>query len=236
MGWKCSCHSIEHCTFCNSLFYIFNCWLADQCWAGTWVKECLEKYVVIFLVLFLALCRRSVVIYKATCTRTGKSYIGNTQQKVKKRIKGHLGDVWNLANKNRQSDSFVWHFVTVAKAENRDKLTRKDVRKCISVEILWQGNPITVMKMFGKLSCRLCMKEKIHILNEVCTKPKSTINRRNKLYGACRHKTRFHRYTSYTISADEELFSPKRVSQHTTTPVPISPREEDSPLLYVENV
>ena len=63
------------------------------------------------------------------CNSTGKSYICNTQQKVKKRIKGHLGDACNLANKNQQSDSFAWHFVTVAEAENRDKLTRKDVRE-----------------------------------------------------------------------------------------------------------
>ena len=77
-----------------------------------------DKYI------FNGKCRISVVIYKATCNSMGKSYIGNTQQKVKKRIEGYLGDVCNLANKNQQSDSFAWHFVTVL------------------VEIFWQGSPI----------------------------------------------------------------------------------------------
>ena len=51
--------------------------------------------------IFNGECRISIVIYKSTCTSTGKSYIGNTQQKVKKRFEWHLGDVCNLANKNK---------------------------------------------------------------------------------------------------------------------------------------
>ena len=64
-------------------------------------------------------CQKSVVIYKATCKPTGKSYIGNIQEKFKKRIKGHLNYVCNLDNLNQQSDSFARHFVTVSKPSNR---------------------------------------------------------------------------------------------------------------------
>ena len=38
-------------------------------------------------------CRRSIVVYKATCLQSGKQYIGNTQQHVKKRLQQHVQDV-----------------------------------------------------------------------------------------------------------------------------------------------
>ena len=84
------------------------------------------------------------------------------------------------------------------------------------------------MTSFGKPSCALCMKEKIQILQALRNNPQSTINTQNKLYGACRHNTKFHRYKNYTISADEKLFIPKRVSQCTRLPELIFPDESNS--------
>ena len=31
-------------------------------------------------------------------------------------------------------------------------------------QILWQANPISCMKTFGKLNCALCMRERVEIL------------------------------------------------------------------------
>ena len=174
-------------------------------------------------------CRKSMVVYKVKCSETGKVYIGNTQQKVKKRMEAHLGKVCNLANKNQHSDSFARHFASICQASDGNKLTRKDVRKYMTVEIMWEGNPITVMKTFGKPSCSLCMREKINILQSIRRNPKLTINTRSELYGACRHNTRFHRYTNYTISADEGQNSPERVSPYNIRPVLISPQDSNSP-------
>ena len=105
--------------------------------------------------VFKGECRRIMVIYKVLCKEIGKFYIRNTQQKVKKRIESHMRNVCNLANRKQQSDSFASHFVTVFQVRDSTKLTRKDVHKCISVDILWEGNPITIMKSFGKPSCAL---------------------------------------------------------------------------------
>ena len=51
------------------------------------------------------------------------------------------------------------------------------------------------------------------------------INSSNKMYGACRHKTKFHRYTnSQTCSADDGRTSPEKsvsgsASNNDTSPV-----------------
>ena len=65
------------------------------------------------------------------------------------------------------------------------------------------------MKSFGKWSCLLCMMERVKIL-ESCKldeeqERKKTINSRSEIYGGCRHRTRFHRYTRniYMPSTDE---------------------------------
>ena len=37
------------------------------------------------------------------------------------------------------------------------------MRKFIETDIIWQGNPISCIKTFGKLNCKLCMQETKHI-------------------------------------------------------------------------
>ena len=51
-----------------------------------------------------------MVVYKATCKKSKKFYIANTQQKLKTRLDQHFGDVCTLANKKMTSDSFARHF------------------------------------------------------------------------------------------------------------------------------
>ena len=50
-----------------------------------------------------------------------KHYIGNTQQKLKKRIDQHLDDVCHLANKGVASDSFAKHFAAKCDPEKMQK-------------------------------------------------------------------------------------------------------------------
>ena len=75
----------------------------------------------------------------------------------------HFSETRSLVSKNLTSDTFAKHFVThFTKGE---KITTKDVRDKVSIEILWKGNPITCVKSFGKINCSLCMKERLLILN-----------------------------------------------------------------------
>jgi hypothetical protein len=45
------------------------------------------------LCLYEGDCRKSIVVYKTTCLKTGKMHIGNTQQHFKKRMQQHFQDV-----------------------------------------------------------------------------------------------------------------------------------------------
>ena len=71
------------------------------------------------------------------------------------------------------------------------------------------------MKTFGKLNCSLCMKERLSIIKALKVdknlNTRNVINSNNEIYGACRHKPKFHRYACLQItSTDEGLKSPER--------------------------
>jgi hypothetical protein len=51
------------------------------------------------------ICRIPIMIYKVTCSATGKIYIRNTQQFFKSRMKGHFQDVKTLVNNGIHSNS-----------------------------------------------------------------------------------------------------------------------------------
>ena len=143
-------------------------------------------------------CRKSIVIYKAECKSCKMCYLGNTQQKLKLRINQHLGEVCKLVNTGKTSDSFAKHFAQHHTSRRESKLTIGEARKDVTVTILWQGNPITCNKSFGKMKCSLCMKERIKILQYSRENPNLIINSSSEFYGACRHKPKFHRYAITT--------------------------------------
>ena len=108
-------------------------------------------------------CRKKMVVYKATCKKCNKFYIGNTQRNVKERINDHLSETKKLVNTGKRSDSFSQHFAS--HFEQDEMTTIGEIRKMVDVKLLWQGNPISCMKTFRKLNCSLYMREKCEILN-----------------------------------------------------------------------
>ena len=146
---------------------------------------------------------------KATCKDCGDFYIGNTQQHLKKRMNQHFIEVRSLVNRDLTSDSFAKHFAS--HFQKNEKIATKDVRAKVTMGILWKGNPISCSKSFGKLNCSLCMKERLLILKALGDKKeKRLINSNNELYGACRHKSKFHRYTNTTNSNTDDGINPER--------------------------
>ena len=152
------------------------------------------------------------MVYKATCQCCDKVYIGNTQQQVKERMGQHYTDVKSLVNTGKKSDTFAAHG-----AEHYHELGRKAsvgmARAMFKVEVLWKGNIISCMKSFGKRSCKLCMKERMAILNMWETEPEKLINSRSEIFGGCRHKTRFHRYQHRPTEqpSTDDRVNPERV-------------------------
>jgi GIY-YIG catalytic domain len=139
-------------------------------------------------------CRDSIVVYKIQCKNSGKIYIGNTQQPFKKRMQQHFNDVNKLHQKGIKSDSYAKHFAE--QLRNFKTLSPNLQRNSITCKIIWKGNPISAVKTFGTKDCSLCNRERIEILKASRKDPKSLINSCNEIYGACRHKPRFHRYAT----------------------------------------
>ena len=70
-------------------------------------------------------------------------------------------------NKGEIYDSFAKHFSKHFRNDGlnkNDQISSKDVREITRVSILWQGNPISSMKTFGKINCNLCMMERLEII------------------------------------------------------------------------
>ena len=55
-------------------------------------------------------CKKSLVIYKATCKECGCYYVGNTQQKLKSRMNQHFAETKDLVDNKKFSDSFAKTF------------------------------------------------------------------------------------------------------------------------------
>ena len=152
----------------------------------------------------VSLCRESTVVYKATCKLCDSKYIGNSSRQCKSRQQEHAGSVVDYVNDNKKSTAFAEHFGEHCKELGMTEIDRDHVRAMVEYEIVWVGDRISAAKSFGKRTCRLCMKERLAILELSEKNPKKMINSRNELYGACRHgsslkvikktESKFHRY------------------------------------------
>ena len=108
----------------------------------------------------------------------------------------------DLVNKGLRSNSFAKHPVTYF--PTKSKTVPNNIHARFDVEILWHRNHIRCTKSFGRLTCSLCIKERLENITTIYKEPGRLINSNNELYGSCRHKPRFNRYAK-TIppSADE---------------------------------
>ena len=79
------------------------------------------------------------------------------------------------------------------------------------------------MKTFGTNLCKLCIKERLEILHKQRTDPESITNSNNKIYGACRHKTKSHRHLMDSIIhsySTDEGSTPEKVTANSSTSKP----------------
>ena len=133
------------------------------------------------------------MVYKVTCKICDAVYIGNTQLTLKARMNAHYNDVQQLVKNGTLSDSFASHFVQ----HFNQKPSHQELRNIMKFEILSSVKPIGAMKTFGKPECTLCMKERLSILDFIRKKSVHVMNSCSEIYGACRHKTRFHRFARH---------------------------------------
>ena len=87
----------------------------------------------------------------------------------------------------------------------------------VQVDILWKGNPLSCVKTFGTRGCKLCAKERMAILKLVRLEPDKAINKNNEVYGACRHRPRFHRFCRLARSVNASTVE-SEMDERVTTP------------------
>ena len=78
-----------------------------------------------------------------------------------KRIEQHFQDVAQKVANNKKLDSFAAYFAK----HLTQKPNPQECREIMSFGILSTVNPIGSMKIWVKLSCTLCMKERIEIID-----------------------------------------------------------------------
>ena len=52
------------------------------------------------------------------------------------------------------------------------------IRKCMAFKVVNQINPVGAMKNFTKPNCNLCMEERLTILNNICDKYVTVMNKK----------------------------------------------------------
>ena len=113
---------------------------------------------------------------------------------------GHFSDLQRLLKNGQKSDSSAAHSVQ----HFNSTMSRTELRKCMTSKVLKQLNPIVAMKTFTKPNCNLCMQERLTILKMIRDKRVTVMNKNSEIYGACRHKTCFHRFF---LSTDDTAFN-----------------------------
>jgi len=146
-------------------------------------------------------CQKQIIICKAMCLMTGKHCIGNTQQTFKDRMKGHFCGVQQLVSKGSESDSCASHFGPLFDS----KPSPTNLRCMQKFEVIWQGNPTSVVQKFGTCTCQLCLQEKMETVEASNKHPEKLINSCSEICRGCRHKLKFHRCKeeAETPSTDE---------------------------------
>ena len=129
------------------------------------------------------------MVYQVRCKRSGKIYIGSTQQSLKNRFKGHFDDVQKWFRSGTLTDSFAKHFA----GHFSTKPTTGQIRELCEFKILSRINPFSFTKGIRTHGCRLCMAEKAALVSEKY-KGKNLINDNYEIYGPCRHRSKFHRF------------------------------------------
>ena len=134
-------------------------------------------------------------------------YIVNTQTTFKKIMNGHLSNLLHLLKNGQKLYSFATHFEQRFGAT----MSHTDLRKYMMSKVEEQLKPIGTMETFTKPNCNLCIEECLTILKNLCEKCVTVMNKDSEIYGACRHKTTFHRFL---LSTDDPVLTDERVMSY----------------------
>ena len=106
-------------------------------------------------------------------------------------------------DKAMKTDSFATHF---AKIWGDCKNTKA------KVEVIWQGDAIKCTKLACTRGCKLCMKERMQIMQAMRDDKHKIINENDDIYAPCKCSTRFHEFTNIHSLALKTRLTQKEVT------------------------
>ena len=177
-------------------------------------------------------CRHKFVIYELKDRLSGNSYYGKTQQDLKKRTSKHITEVWHnienqqckaqglkLANPNSGSDSFSKFFSQYCTDCTSGHQVRAKMKQILEVKIIWnKTDRIKCMKTATTRNCKLCMKERITIMQALRENKHKVINNNTEVYGCCSCKPGFHEFVQISEPHDHAAALRTRTTQKKVTP------------------
>jgi hypothetical protein len=149
-------------------------------------------------------CRKALLVCKVTILRNGKYYISATSQTLKKRVAVHLQSARQFLRNGTHSSTLAIHLAQMWQQSSNSIPSAGMLRDELSGSILWQGDPFSCSKTFGKLSCKFCQKEWVVLLRHLGMDESNMLNDRSELHGFCRHTARFHRLFMQSGTDDSE--------------------------------
>jgi hypothetical protein len=125
-----------------------------------------------------------------------------TSQTLKKRVAGHLQDTRKLLKDGVRSSTLASHLAQMWQQNSNPVPSAGMLRDELTYSILWQGDPFSCSKTFGKLACKLCQKERVALLRHSWTDGANMLNDRSEIHWSCRHTARFHRLCMRSVTDD----------------------------------
>ena len=84
----------------------------------------------------------------------------------------YYSETKDQVNKVLMLNLFATYFARQFKDQDGE-ITVKDVGDFAALEIVCQGNTLPCIKLFVKLNCMLCMKERVEIMKVLVDEPKN---------------------------------------------------------------
>jgi hypothetical protein len=112
-------------------------------------------------------------------------------QTLKKRVAGHLQSARQFLRNGTRSSTLAIHLAQMWQRSSNSIPGAGMLRDELSCSILWQGDPFSCSKPFGKLSCKFCQKEeRVALLWHSWMDESYMLNDRSELQGSCLHTSR----------------------------------------------
>jgi hypothetical protein len=110
-------------------------------------------------------------------------------------VAGHLQSARQFLRNGTGSSTLAIHLAQMWQRSSDSIPSAGMLHDELSCSILWQGDPFSCSKTFGKLSCKLCQKERVALLRHSWMDESNMLNDRSELHGSCRHSARFNGYS-----------------------------------------